>query len=43
MNLIKLNANYKDLDNGIFHSQNNATTVKRRFQFGLKEHVYESA
>jgi len=36
MNLIKLNARYKDLHNGILRSRNHATTVKRRFQFSLK-------
>jgi len=43
MNLIKLNVNYKDLHNRILRSRNNATTVKRRFQFSLKQHVYDSA
>jgi len=42
MNLIKLNASYKGLHNGI-RSRNNVTTVKRRFQFSLKQDVYESA
>ena len=33
MHLIKLNASYKDFHNGMLRSQNNATTVKQRFQF----------
>jgi len=40
MSLIKLNASYKDFHNGILRSRNNATTVKRRFQFSLKQNVY---
>jgi len=43
MKLINLNASYKDLHNGILRSRNNATIVKRHFQFSLKQHVYESA
>jgi len=42
MNLIKLNASYKDLQNRILRSRNNATTVKRHLQFSLNQHVYES-
>jgi len=36
MNLIKLNASYKDFHNGMLRSRNNATTVKQRFQFKLE-------
>jgi len=43
MNFIKLNASCKDLHNGILRSRNNATSVKRRFQFSLKQYVYELA
>jgi len=43
MNLIKLNASYKDFHNGILRCRINATTAKRCFQFSLKQNVYESA
>jgi len=32
----KTQRSYKDLQNAILRSRNNATTVKRRFQFSLK-------
>jgi len=43
MDVTKHIASCKDLHNGILRSRNNATTVKRRFEFSLKQHVYESA